>query len=199
MRLASPLTAAAGLTLALLLTGAQAARADEPSPPPRQLAVTAPSSVSYHLDHTLHEVIGISRRVEGSVTLLPATVEATLRVRVDSFDSGNLSRDAKMLEVTDAARHPVVELTLSGPFTPPATFPATVEVKLGGAASFHGRTRPVEVPARVTFTAPDTASVAATFDISLAAFQVEPPSLLFLSIKDRAVIKADLTLAAGHP
>jgi hypothetical protein len=55
------------------------------------------------------------------------------------------------------------------------------------------------VPARVTFTAPDAASVVATFAISLAAFQVEPPSLLFLSIKDRAVIKAELTLAARHP
>jgi hypothetical protein len=162
--------------------------------------VTVPSTVSFHLDHTLHAVVGVSKQIEGTVVLLPAgTVEARLRVRVDSFDSGNSSRDAKMLEVTDAAHHPEVLLTLSAPFSPPASFPATVEVTLSGAASFHGRTRPVEVAARVTFTAPDAATVAATFAISLAAFQVEPPSLLFMSIKDRAVIQAHLTLAAAAP
>jgi polyisoprenoid-binding protein YceI len=193
-------TASALLVLCLALPGPWAARADEEPPAPRLLAVTAPSTVSFHLDHTLHEVVGTSRRIEGSVVLQPAgTVEAELRVRLDSFDSGNSSRDTRMLEVTDAAHHPVVRLSLTAPFSPPATFPATVELTLSGAASFHGRTRPVEVPARVTFTAPAAATVAARFAISLAAFQVEPPSLLFMSIKDRAVIQAELTLAAAPP
>jgi polyisoprenoid-binding protein YceI len=194
------LITAALLSSALTLPGPLATRADETPPAPRLLAVTAPSSVSYRLDHTLHEVVGISKRVEGTVTLQPGgTVEAELRVRVDSFDSGNSSRDAKVLEVTDATRHPVVVVTVSGPFTPPTTFPSTVDVTLSGALSFHGRSRPLQVPTRVTFTAPDTATVAASFAISLEAFQVEPPSLLFLSIKDRAVIEASLTLAAAGP
>jgi len=192
----APLLIAALLALAF----PPAAPAEEAPPAPLVLTVRAPSSVSYHLDHTLHEVIGVSRKVEGSARLpSPGAVEVEVRARVDGFDSGNTSRDATMLEVTAAGRFPEVRLTATGRFAPPAAYPATVEVTLTGSLDFHGLTRPVAIPAHVSFLGPATASVTATFAISLKEFEVVPPSLLFMSIKDKAVITAALTLSATPP
>jgi polyisoprenoid-binding protein YceI len=195
--LSSARTPAFLLTALLGLLGPPAVAADDAAPAPVVLAIRAPSTLSYHLDHTLHEVIGISRRVEGTATLTsPGAVAVEVRARVDGFDSGNGSRDARMLEVTEAARFPLVVLEAKGTFAPPAAWPATVEVTLTGTLAFHGLVRPVTVPARVAFTAPDAATATATFAISLKEFQVEPPSLLFMRIKDRAVITATLALSA---
>jgi len=187
------------LTALLGLLGPSAVAADA-APAPLVLSVRAPSSVSYHLDQTLHEVIGVSKRVDGTATMTsPGAVEVEVRVRVEGFDSGNSSRDAKMLEVTEAARFPLVVLKATGTFAPPAAWPATVEATLTGTLAFHGLVRPVTVPARVTFTAAGAATATATFPISLEEFRVEPPSLLFMSIKDKAVITASLVLSADPP
>lgn len=187
-------------TALLGLLGQPAVATDDAPPAPLALVVRAPSSVGYHLDHTLHQVIGVSKRVEGTATLpSPGAVEVEVRVRVDGFDSGNSSRDARMLEVTEAARFPLVVLKAAGTFAPPAAWPATVEAKLSGTLAFHGLVRPVSFQARVVFTAPGAATATASFAISLKEFEVEPPSLLFMSIKDRAVITATLALSAGPP
>lgn len=173
-----------------------------PHPPARpiELPVRPGSTVTYHLDHTLHDVYGISRRLEGTARLSPAgSIEVSVRVRVDSFDSGNSSRDAKVLEVTEAARFPFVNLDASGTITPPSSYPTTLDVLLSGTLMFHGIVKPVSVPARATFTGPGTVRATATFPFSLKSFEVEPPSLLFMVIKDRAVIDAKVILEAAPP
>lgn len=190
---------------ALALLGPKAAAAaDEPGPEvvarPVELSVRPGSSVSYHLDHTIHDVTGVSKAVEGTARVLPGgTVEVLIRVRVDSFDSGNGSRDAKMLEVTEAARFPVVLLKAAGRFSPPASHPATLDLDLSGELTFHGITRPISVPVRATFSGPTAARATATFPFSLKDFEVVPPRLLFMVIKDRAVITATMALEAAPP
>ena len=164
------------------------------------LVVRPGSSVSYHLEHTLHDVTGVSTKPEGSARLSPGgSVEVLVRARVDSFDSGNTSRDAKMLEVTEASRFPLVEVRAAGTFGPPASYPATLDVVLDGELTFHGLTRPVSVPVRATFTGPVAATATATFPFSLQSFDVVPPSILFLVIKDRAVVTATLVLGVAAP
>jgi polyisoprenoid-binding protein YceI len=164
------------------------------------LVVGAPSTIRYHLAHTLHDVVGVSSQVEGTARLAPeGTVTVELRARVDGFDSGNGSRDAKMLEVTDAAHFPLVEVKAAGSVTPPASYPATVDVTLTGQLTFHGHTQPLQAPVHVTFSGPGAATATTTFPISLKAFQVEPPSLLFQTITDRAIISASLALSSGPP
>lgn len=104
-----------------------------------------------------------------------------------------------MLEVTGASRFPLVELKAAGMFAPPASYPATLDVVLAGELTFHGLTRPVSVPVRATFTGPAVATATATFPFSLESFDVVPPSLLFLVIKDRAVVTATLVLGVATP
>lgn len=191
--------APAALALAAALLAAPAApRADEAAPV--DLAVRPGSTLAYRLVHKLHEVVGTSRAVEGRARLLPGgAVQVMVRSRVDAFDSGNGNRDAHMLEATEAARFPFVTLKAVGTLSPPAAYPARAEVTLQGELTFHGVTRPVQVPVVVDFASPRRASASAALTISLEAHRVERPSLLFVKVDDALVVTAGLTLAAEDP
>jgi polyisoprenoid-binding protein YceI len=164
---------------------------------PVDLAVRDGSSLSYKLVHKFHEVTGTSKAVEGKARLQPGgAVQVMVRARVDSFDSGNGNRDAHMQEATEAARFPFVTLKAVGAITPPTAYPATVEVTLSGQLDFHGVSKAVAVPVKVTFTAPGRATATGAFTISLDGHGVERPSLLFVKVDDAVVITASLALAA---
>jgi len=158
------------------------------------------STLSFRLVHKLHEVTGVSKAVEGKARLLPdGTVQVAVRARVETFDSGNANRDAHMLEATEAARFPLVMLKAVGAVAPPAAYPASATVTLRGELSFHGVTRPVEVPVEVTFASARQATATARLPVSLDAHGVERPSLLFVKVDDAVVVTASLALAAEGP
>jgi len=162
---------------------------------PRTFSVAPGSALSYRLVHKLHSVDGESKAVEGRARILPdGTVQAMVRARVDSFDSGNGNRDAHMREATEAGRHPFVTLKAIGGAAEADSYPATVDVLLRGELEFHGRTRPVEVPVKVRWESPDRAAVDGEFAVSLEAHEVERPSLLFVKVDDRLVVRASLVL-----
>lgn len=167
---------------------------------PVDLAVKPGSTLAYTLVHKFHEVVGVSRTVEGKARLLPGGgVQVMVRARVDSFDSGNGNRDAHMLEATEAARFPFVTLKAVGAVAAPAAYPAEAAVTLRGELSFHGVTRAVEVPVTVAFTSPRAATAEAGLTISLDGHGVERPSLLFVKVDDPLVVKASLRLEAEAP
>jgi polyisoprenoid-binding protein YceI len=178
---------AIALAAALLLSQAPAA----------DLAVQPGSRLTYRLVHKFHEVEGVSKEVEGRVRIgAGGAVQLMVRARVASFDSGNGNRDAHMQEATEAVRFPLVTLKAVGTAALPAGYPATVEVPLDGQLEFHGQVRPVTAQATVTFQAPGRADVRARLTISLDAFGVERPSLLFVKVDDALSVDAHLTLAA---
>lgn len=182
--------------LALALSAAPAAAAEAPL----DLAVRPGSILSYRLVHKLHEVTGVSRAVEGKARLQPGgTVQVMVRSRVDAFDSGNGNRDAHMLEATEAARFPFVTLKAVAAVASPASYPARVEATLRGELSFHGVSRPVEVPVTVSFATARQAQVIGQVTISLEAHAVERPSLLFVKVDDTVVVTAGLSLEAEEP
>jgi len=175
------------LAAALLLSQAPAA----------DLAVQPGSRLSYRLVHKFHEVEGVTKEVEGRARIgAGGAVQLMVRAKVASFDSGNGNRDAHMQEATEAARFPLVTLKAVGTVALPASYPATVEVPLEGQLDFHGQVRPVTTRATVTFEAPGRATVKARLTISLDAFGVERPSLLFVKVDDALSVDAALTLAA---
>lgn len=183
------LALAAALVLAQAPPQAPAAGAD--------LAVQPGSRLTYRLVHKFHEVEGVSREVEGRVRIgAGGAVQLMVRARVASFDSGNGNRDAHMQEATEAARFPLVTLKAVGTVVLPGGYPATVEVPLEGQLDFHGQVRPVTARATVTFEGPGRATATARLTISLDAFEVERPSLLFVKVDDALVVDAALTLAA---
>jgi hypothetical protein len=179
----SPLLAAAALALSA-------------SPHPARTFAVAPGSVlAFRLVHKFHTVEGVSKAVEGRARLLPdGGVQAMVRARVDSFDSGNGNRDADMREVMEAARFPLVTVKAAGKLLEVASYPATVELTLRGEITFHGRTESIEVPVKIRFETPERAQVESTFGLSLEAFEVQRPSLLFVKVDDRLDVTASLTL-----
>lgn len=185
------------VALAALLLSALPAAAQEPPASARVWRVrTEGSSLSYRLKHKLHEVVGRASPTEGRARLLPdGTLQVAVRARVADFDSGNGNRDAHMKEVTEANKYPIVEFKgASTGVKLPDVFPATVPVTLKGQLTFHGVKQPVEVPLRVTFTSPGTATAEGSFDISLEAFKVERPSLLMVKVDDTLVLEQKLAL-----
>lgn len=180
--------------LALLVALAVSA---SPEAAGRTWAVAPGSVLAYRLVHKLHVVEGVSKAVEGRARVLPGGgVQAMVRARVESFDSGNGNRDADMREATEAARYPFVTVKAVGTLAEPATHPAEVELVLRGELTFHGRTRPVEVPIQVRFESADRAAAVGAFAVSLDAFEVRRPALLFVKVDDRLDVTARLVLEA---
>lgn len=182
------------MTLAAAAVAALLAAAPEAE---RTFVVAPGSALAYRLVHKLHTVEGVSKAIEGRARLLPdGGVQAMVRARVDSFDSGNGNRDADMRAATEAARFPFVTLRAAGTLPRGAGPTETLELALRGELTFHGRTRPVEAPVRARFEGPDRAVVETTFPVSLEAFEVERPALLFVKVEDHLEISASLVLEA---
>jgi polyisoprenoid-binding protein YceI len=192
-------TSALAVAVTLLLAAAPAPgrAADPPDAADRTFSVSPGSTLSYHLVHKLHAVVGTSSAVEGRARLLPdGTLQVAVRSRVEAFDSGNGNRDEHMLEATEAARFPYVSVKAVGPFRAPASYPATVEIPLEGELTFHGRSRPVAFPVTVRLAGPSSAIADASFPVSLDAYGVERPSLFFVKVDDRIDVAAHLVLEA---
>jgi polyisoprenoid-binding protein YceI len=167
------------------------------APPPGQLLDLREGTLTYTVVHKLHEVRGTSHQVEGRALAQPdGNVKVQVRVRVATFDSGNSNRDEHMREATHEQSHPYAEVkgTFSGvtlPLRQPqqATLHGTVE--LNGekqAQDVAVKLEPAGGGVRVTF----------AFPLSLGAFKVERPQLLFIKIDDRAIISGDLRFEAAR-
>lgn len=157
------------------------------------------SSIGYKLVHKLHEVEGTTKSAMGSARILEGgTVQVVARADVASFDSGNGNRDSHMKEVTEAAKYPQVEFKgLGKGFVLPAQTPGKVKLSLAGRLTFHGQQQPVVVEVEVTVESDGKLKVDGTFPISLDAFKVERPSLMFVAVDDKLDIVLHLTLEAA--
>jgi len=173
-------------TLSLLL----AAGAD------RQVLAVVPaaSPVSFHVNHKLHKVDGVSHAAEGKAILEPdGQVRAMVRIPVQSFDSGDSNRDSHMLETLQAGKFPYV--IFKGVGKVPGTAPGKpAQVVLRGELDFHGVKRQVEVPVTVEFGKDGSARVQGKMVVSLEAHQVERPSMLTIKLDDECSIAFDLKL-----
>jgi polyisoprenoid-binding protein YceI len=189
------------LCAAMLLPAAALAQAN-PAPVQAAGAVNLSvrpdaSTVTYHIVHKLHRVDGVSKRVEGRARVQAAgPTQVAIRIPVESFDSGNTNRDAHMKEAVEAARFPLVELkAVVDGLSVPDHFPASVQKTSHAQLTFHGITQSIDIPVTVRFDAADKVAVTASFSVSLDAYKVERPSLMFVKIDD--AMKIDVQLAFG--
>jgi hypothetical protein len=164
-------------------------------PPTTQLEVAKDASVIHmHVVHKFHRVNGVSRQVEGRARLLPeGHVQVEVRVPAGSFATGNVNRDAAMKEAIEAARYPEIDLKAAADsFTLPEHFPEESERQFTMLVTFHGVQQELEVPVKITFDSESRARARASFQVSLDAFKVKRPSLMFVKVDDALGIDADL-------
>ena len=167
----------------------------------------AQSSITYHMVHKMHKFDGISRKVEGKVRLLPSgQAQVMVRAPVQSFDSGNANRDAHMKEVVEAARYPFVELKAAAdgivwPNTPSSngfyervSFPSTTSKVFKAQLTFHGVQQTLDLPVEIVFESANRARATAHLAVSLDAYKVERPSLMFIKVDDSMKIDVKVAL-----
>lgn len=170
----------------LLCSAGAAAAADD-----KVYSVDGKSKVTYHLVHKAHTVVGTAKKdIDGKVKFAKGGAQLMVRIPIASFDSDNSNRDAHMKEAVEAAKHPNVELKAIADGVSPGTNGKAV---LKGKLTFHGITNDVEVPVDVAWSG-KSARVTGKFSISLEAYKVERPSLLFVKVEDKLDLDVDLTI-----
>lgn len=162
----------------------------------------ARSTVRFHIVHKFHRVTGASSTIEGKAVLsADGWVRTMVRVPMASFDSGERNRDADMREAVDARGHPFVTFRGVARLPPEAfagTQAAVAEVRMDGEVELRGVKRPVSVPLLIELSA-GAARARGSFEVSLDAFGVTRPSLLFVKIDDACRIDVDVALREARP
>ena len=168
---------------------------------PRSFHVDVQASVvEYTGSAPLHDWTGTSREASGRLDLdldAPSQSRVEVRVPVASFDSGNGRRDRKMRDITDSDAHP--DVTFASTAIEPALWGQTGSGQGGrwrvrGDLTFHGVTRAVEVPVRVSAEG-GAFRAEGDFEISLEAYDVPRPKLAFVPIADTIRIRFELVAA----
>ena len=148
-------------------------------------------AVTYTVVHKLHEVKGTTHALEGRAQLLPSgELRVQVRTRLASFDSGNSNRDEHMREATHEPEHPFSEIkgTAQAVRLPLA---APLEVQLDATVQLNGIAQRQRIPVRLTA---EGSSVRArfSFPLSLDAFKIDRPELLFVKVDDRVLLSGEL-------
>lgn len=157
-------------------------------PPPAGAAV-----VTFEASSTLHDFAGAAPAV--AVQLRPAAVaghwDADVRIPVATLSTGNAIRDGGMRGMLHADRFPALEGTFRDvdPDRVRATHRLPVVLHVAGVArSIEARLEPwQEREDRLAFDA--------VFDVSLAAFGLEAPSVAFVQVDDVVHVRVHVTLA----
>jgi polyisoprenoid-binding protein YceI len=172
----------------LLWVGAVLAAAGVPA---RAEDVTGALRISFQATSTLHDFEGTAGGASVSLSQAAGGAwSAEVRVPVAELDTGNGWRDEGMREMFDAARHPEIIARFRDIDAD--------QVRSSGVLPFVLRIRSVERPVQATVTdwrqTSREASFEAAFDLSLASFELEAPSTLFLRVGDRVRVTVHATL-----
>lgn len=147
---------------------------------------TKNSELSYTGSSFLHDFTGVSRQVTGTLAVdlaQPGRSRIELVVPVESFGSGNSSRDSNMLETVEVDKYPDVRF-VSTQVTPGGQGVWTVK----GNLTFHGQTHDVEVPVHVAARG-NTFEAQGSFGVSLTRYKVRRPKLMMKAIEDEITIE----------
>jgi polyisoprenoid-binding protein YceI len=137
--------------------------------------------ITYKLHHKFHNVAATSKEIKCTVDYDPAKDlinSVTAVADVTTFDSGNGNLDSHAMEVVEALKYPKVtfkstDITASG---------NTLNVT--GILTFHGVSKEISFKANKSRKG-NSIEVDGNFPLSLDAFNVERPSLMFVKLDDK--------------
>ena len=152
------------------------------------------SEISYTVTHPLHVVHGKSLSAKGKGVCYSGHCEFLVAVLVNSFDSGDHNRDAHMWEVTRAGLYPLIKVWVKIGDTgenPPRQVMADLEIEFNGHKAKYPK-----VPLEVEWKA-DEVHVTGTIPLTLKDFEIQPPSLLTMPIRNEVPVKLDTVWKRG--
>jgi polyisoprenoid-binding protein YceI len=143
-----------------------------------------------------HTAVGRTAELQGTMTITGTTVtDLTVTVDMTTLRSDDERRDSQLAtRGLETARFPTATFALTEPITLDAIPPEgeSASTTAVGDLTLHGVTRPVEVDVDAQWTG-EHIEVAATLDVTLADYDIEPPTgFLVLSIADTGTIELHL-------
>ena len=178
--------------LLLLLSSACALAAQQSSAPLTFTFDPAATSIHWTLNTTIHTVHGTFKLKSGSVTLDPATGDASglITVSAASGESGEPSRDNRMQKVVlESDRYPDITFRpthVQGAVTASASGSITVD----GIFNLHGQDHPLQLT--VSLHPTDAALAAHTrFVIPFVAWGLKDPSIMMFRTEKQVAIDID--------
>lgn len=163
---------------------------------PTSFMFSPDSTVTYHVLHPMHHVVGVSHELRGEPRLTDGSkpelvLPLRLTIPIRSFDSGNRNRDRNMLQVMHVARYPDAVLdiqSINWTSKRAEGGKTTAEGTAKGNLTLNGTTKPVDVQLS-GFAEGDRLSVDALFSFLLSDYSIERPSLLFRPIDDQVKLE----------
>ena len=147
------------------------------------------STLTYHVSHPLHQTEGVSHAAKGKGVCHAGQCDFLIAVPVKSFDSGDSNRDLHMLQVTRGAEFPLVTVRTRLPESAAAsaTINADLEIQFAGQTAQYK-----QIPFKVEAQGGET-HITGTIPATLTDFQIDPPSLLTMPVKNDIPVRVDMT------
>ncbi|MGO9482456.1 MAG: YceI family protein [Candidatus Kryptoniota bacterium] len=152
----------------------------------RLMAKKDSSFISYHVYHFFHSVDGISRNVSCSVNVDTSTqriIEVSAETAVNTFNSGNETRDRNAMNAIESDKYPSVAFRSDS-----IVYNSDTTVSVTGKLAFHGVAKEIIIPITVISKLGETTcdgSIRLDFEI----FNVERPALIFIPVGNSFIIK----------
>ena len=158
---------------------------------PQTQWVLEKSKISYTVTHPLHEVHGISFSAKGKGVCYGAHCDFLVALPVKSFVSGDDNRDFHMLQITRAGLYPMIQVSARIPSwkdgKKPSRLPADLTVSFAGKkVDYPG------VKLELSGWKDGQVHVKGVIPLSLKDFDIQPPTLLAMPIRDRVPVKLDM-------
>ena len=143
------------------------------------------SQITYYGNHYLHKWEGSTSQVNGSLEYNITTNQysCSVAIPINTFSSGNDSRDSNMLIYCKAYDFPNVS------FESKSIQVDKSSINIEGIIEFAGVKKVIKTKARLINLQDSVFSIEGEFEILLSEFGIERPSLMFVKIEDSVKIK----------
>ena len=159
------------------------------------------SQVEFISGTQLGDFRGNTHQVSGEMVVDPtkdgATVHLTVSVDLRTLTSDNALRDQHMhKDLLEVDRFPRAVFTAGKFRAAPGASKESGDGTLSGVLTLHGIERPVSLPIRFTMNG-TTLQGEATLGVRLTDFNMTPPRLLGLKVRDQVTLQIHLVAANG--
>lgn len=146
-------------------------------------------TLTYHVDHPLHHVEGVSTSARGKGICQSGECNFLIAVPVKSFNSGDSNRDLHMLQVVRGARYPMVVVRTEIPESEldSSTIHGHLEVQFAGQTAHYEN-----VQFQLSKKGKET-RITGTVPAKCSDFKIDPPKLLTIPIKNDIPVVVDAT------
>ncbi len=146
-------------------------------------------TLTYHVDHPLHHVEGVSHDARGKGVCHAGECDFLIAVPVKSFNSGDSNRDLHMLQITRGALYPMVVVRAEIPEAElkSSSIHANLEVQFAGQTAHYQN-----VPFQLSKIGKDV-RLTGTVPAKCTDFKIDPPELLTIPIKNDIPVAVDAT------